>query len=716
MIKKIVNLRTVFYIFILGLFCVHMGFLMNKSLYYSFMLIVPIAFLYLLFFREKYKFFAFATCFFIFLSAYSFVFIKNYQDDTFSTLDNMVVVGKIETLKKMSQKQAYITLNDAKITQESGKITKLRGKISITLSGENEHLEFGLYDIISFTASRISGISALKDDGSLNSYYITKNIKYRIKLTPAEVVNLGASPSLVERFREYNRQLLISRFGEKMGNLALTTLYADQNFIEQEIVQQFRESGVAHIFAVSGLHISILALVINFVLEKLRVNKKVGLIITVTFLFFYCALCSFNSPVVRASIMTTVALLCKLYLKKYDVLNAISLAGCIILLISPIYALDVGFQMTFFAVFGILMFSNMFKFIKPRTSIGEKIKSSFVTSFSAQLGLLPIFMNYFGSISPWTIPINMIIIPLFTVFYIILFITNIFTLILPVLSFLYYVPKAFLYVIVFLNKTSIGLPFMFISLPVLGDFLTYVYYLNMFLVSKYVVLKAPAKQITSYYLVSFIVLGLLAFYYPRRVDENKIEFLPETTIDALAMVNKSQFYLINPNLDNPETLYDSLILYRINRLKYIIVLEPPNELSTETLVNYFAPFSPIFILPSYYQGLISFEGSGINYIFANDNERLSIDNNLTLKYYYYENKPQAMALNHSDQKYGFINGTVSTGHAFDEFVNEKFSSQFEVARIYNQYLSSEAYWKSRISSHNGFVFDDSTGKISLVFN
>ncbi len=142
------------------------------------MLIVPIAFLYLLFFREKYKFFAFATCFFIFLSAYSFVFIKNYQDDTFSTLDNMVVVGKIEALKKMSQKQAYITLTDAKITQESGKITELRGKISITLSGENEHLDFGLYDIISFTASRISGISALKDDGSLNSYYITKNIKY----------------------------------------------------------------------------------------------------------------------------------------------------------------------------------------------------------------------------------------------------------------------------------------------------------------------------------------------------------------------------------------------------------------------------------------------------------------------------------------------------------------------------------------------------------
>ncbi len=182
------------------------------------------------------------------------------------------------------------------------------------------------------------------------------------------------------------------------------------------------------------------------------------------------------------------------------------------------------------------------------------------------------------------------------------------------------------------------------------------------------------------------------------------------------MVNKSQFYLINPNLDNPETLYDSLILYRINRLKYIIVLEPPNELSAETLVNYFAPFSPIFILPSYYQGLISFDGSGINYIFANDNERLSIDNNLTLKYYYYENEPQAMVLQLSTQKYGFINGTVSAGHAFDEFVNEKFSSQFEVARIYNQYLSSEAYWNSRISSHNGFVFDDSAGKISLLLN
>ncbi len=680
------------------------------------MLLVPIAFLYLLFFREKYKFFAIATCFFIFLSTYSFVFIKNYQDDTFSTLDNMVVVGKIEALKKITTESAYITLTDAKITEESGKVTELRGKISITLKGENENLDFGLYDIITFTASRISGISALKEDGSLNSYSVARNIKYRVTVAPSDIVSLGASPNLVERFREYNRQLLISRFGERMGNLALTTLYADQNHIEQEIIQQFRESGVAHIFAVSGLHISILALVINFVLEKLRVNKKVGLIITVSFLFFYCALCSFNSPVVRASIMTTVSLLCKLYLKKYDVLNAISLSGCIILLISPIYALDVGFQMTFFAVFGILMFSNMFNFIKPKTQIGTKIKSSFVTSISAQLGLFPIFMNYFGSISPWTIFVNMVIIPLFTVFYIILFITNIFTLLLPVLSFLYYIPKAILYVIVFLNKASNELPFRFIPLPVLGDILTYVYYLNMFVVSKYVVLKAPAKQITSYLLASFVILGLLVLYYPRRVDENKIEFLPETSIGALAMVNKSQFYLINPDLSRPSALYESLISYRIDKIKYIIVLEPSGELGTEQLVDYFAPFSPTFVLPSYYQGEISFEGSGINYIFAKDNERLCIDNNLTIKYYYYENEPKVMILQESKQKYGFIDGSVVGGRAFDTFLNEKLSGQFEIARIYNQKLEKESYWSERINSLNGLVFDDSVGKISLAMN
>ncbi len=703
-VKKIVNLRTIFYIFVLGLFCVYLGFKMNHSLYFSILFIIPIAFLYLLFFRKKYVFFALSTCFFIFLTSYTFIFIKNYKDDNYSTLDNMVVVAKVESIKKINDYFGYVTLCNVKITKETGKIDEIKGKMSINLSGRNESLPFNLYDIVSFKANRISGIDSLKDNGSLNSYYVSNNIKYSVKATIDDIVSLKYSPDLSERFKEYNRQLLVSQFGERMGHLALTSLYADKNYVEEEIVAEFRESGVAHIFSVSGLHISILALVINYLLEKLKVGKRVGFVATAIFLLFYCFLCKFNSPVVRSTVMTLVGLLCKIYFRKYDILNSISLSGCILLIINPLYAFEIGFQMTFFAVLGIICFSNMFKFIKVKNTFLAKIKSSLVSSISAQLGLLPITMRYFGSIFLWSTLANMVIIPLFTVFYIVLFAINIFVLMLPILSVLYLFPKAMLYAIVYLNGLFVSLPFGQIKLPYLNDVFTFMYYINMFLVSKYVVLKLSLKQLSSYLLMSIIVIGLMVANYPRRSDKDNVCFMPSSTISTIATVNKKQFFLLNPNLSNIYTLYNDLTNYKVYQTKYIILLNLDEKLY-ESDMKLLSLLSPTIVVPDYYKDNIATLGSKINLVFAKSNEKISIGEGVFVKYFYYDLIPQAMLVEREGKKILFLTSDYDNEISFGNFLNENLNFAIDIARIKGQYSYDLSFWNERLIA-DYFVFDN----------
>jgi len=87
---------------------------------------------------------------------------------------------------------------------------------------------------------------------------------------------------------------------------------------------------------------------LGFLLKKIRVRGFLNFLICFVFLGVYVYLCGFTPSVLRAGVMGLVLLATKLSGKCYDGLNSLGLSGIVILLISPLFALDVGFQMSFF--------------------------------------------------------------------------------------------------------------------------------------------------------------------------------------------------------------------------------------------------------------------------------------------------------------------------------------------------------------------------------
>ena len=534
-VKKIVNFRVIFYLFILGMFCVYISYKMFLDFTYSLALIVPTLFLFFILIKRRYILFVFSILYFTFLVIYPFSFISSYADYALNNKGNVYVTGKVFNINQISSTFCFITIEDVTAIDANGEIHHLLGKTSLSVKVDNK-IKFSPYDRISFK-SNISNVDLLEEDNQINTFYLRYDIRYTINVNASDLQFVSSDKTIIESFREYNRQLLVKGFGEVLGNVAFTSLYGDTNYTDRDLLAEFKYSGVAHIFSVSGLHISLIVLIINFILQKLNTNRKIRLIITGFILFLFCMLCNFNSPVIRSSIMSMVLVLSSTVFRKYDGLNSIGLAGVILLLINPMNTFDVGFQMTFLSILGIIMFSNVVKKIKIKNQFFNALFLSCVTSIGAQLALLPILANVYGYVSTWSLIANLIIIPMFSLFYTTLFLINLVILPLPFLNFLYFAPKVVLEAIFICNRLVTSLPYSIFVMPKISDELIFIFYINLFIISKYVMIDFKIKILVTI-LVFTLLIGTIYF---ENKGKNTVYFTNQNYFEQTEIYNNYNY-------------------------------------------------------------------------------------------------------------------------------------------------------------------------------
>lgn len=302
---------------------------------------------------------------------------------------------------------------------------KSYGKFNIRINFGNSNIITG--DNLEFEAVIFSNEIV---DEKINSSALNKNILYYGYATGSSINIYKNNANLIEIVQIKTDSTLKEHCGNNYG-IIKALLLGDKSEMEQDVYENFKISGLAHILSISGLHVSFIAMMIFFVLKKLKANTKVQFFATAIFLLLYCALCGFISSVVRASIMSLCLMLSNLIGKRSDHFSSISLAGIILLLIKPSYILDIGFQLSFLSVFGILLFATpITKFFK-KIHLPYFIASSFAVTLSATILTLPVLINQFGYISPISLIANLIIIPLFSVFFAVLFIAFLLNLFLP---------------------------------------------------------------------------------------------------------------------------------------------------------------------------------------------------------------------------------------------------------------------------------------------
>lgn len=207
---------------------------------------------------------------------------------------------------------------------------------------------------------------------------------------------------------------LLSLHDYQTASLLKGLLLADRSDISSDTENDFINTGVVHVMAVSGLHVVYIMMIFYFFLGRLNFSTRS--LIIIPGLIFYLLLTGLLPSVLRAVLMAIILIIAYLTNRSSNIYNALSLSALLILIASPRQVFDPGFQLSYASVLSIALLAPFFK----RRIDGAGIKNHlfrqmllFITvSVAAQIGTMPFTLYYFGKLSLVAILANIIIIPL----------------------------------------------------------------------------------------------------------------------------------------------------------------------------------------------------------------------------------------------------------------------------------------------------------------
>lgn len=700
--RRIINFRPIFLLFIVAMLTIFFAVRLNLSLYYLFGFIIPISFFILLILKKKYAFLIISLLITCFLACYTFWYVKDYSDARFSG-QYTVVTARVDNIKVVSENFSYLTLTNAKATTAEYNAVNLNGNITVGVNSYDDTITLNTGDYVTF-ATNLSSLDFFDDKGEINSFYIKQNLRYQgTSISTSNMSIMSSDKTLMEKFKSYSQNLLIESFGQTQGNLAYALLYGDKSYVESEVMDIFKYSGVVHIFSVSGLHVSLIIAIVYFVLKKLKASNVLALIISSVFLGLFCFVCSFSAPVVRASIMSLVVLIAKTLFRKPDALNTLSISGILLLIINPLFLFDGGFQMTFTAVAGILFFGSLFQKLKIKN---PRIKNPVLfigTSISTQLAMLPILAKFYGYIASWSILSNLITLPIFSIFYPILFVTNLIVLIFPFLKFAYFVPKALLSLLIYINAFIVSLPYGLIKINRWGLTSAFIYYVFMFCVSKYLMLKPKYKILVCN---ALLIASLTANYIYNIPCYNLINSLifynSESSSYILLTTKDNDYYLINPTLTNSSI---KSITSNLNDKKIFdldgIIITTNQTFQAKQIDKLLNEFSCTLYLPKENKSIENLGQLGTKLVVV-EGQELYLNNDLSFYFEYYANQIACCVFNFYGYNFATLDCKNLEGVAFKEFCVDNLNFYLEYVKVYNYSLITEV--KSNLLAKE-LVFD-----------
>lgn len=293
-------------------------------------------------------------------------------------------------------------------------------KVKLRLSA-SQYIDTEPYDRIRFKVTLYEIGSFSRD---IKLYYNSKGIflggyvsnyddDYPIEITKPERKPLGY---YLYEIRKTVTNRILDGLPNDYGGIGIGMLTGDKSYISDETMGYIKGAGVAPVFAVSGMHLSVWVMGLYAVLEELKVRKKINSSIGIGFTLFFMAVTGLTPSVCRAGIMLIMILIGNLFHRKADPINSLGFAALLLGIINPLITADIGFLLSFSSTLGIIAVNPLLEkhvVSKIKDSIWGKIAKSVLRLFFvsacatfASLGFVIVFISY---ISVYSIISNMLI-------------------------------------------------------------------------------------------------------------------------------------------------------------------------------------------------------------------------------------------------------------------------------------------------------------------
>ncbi|MBQ9103941.1 MAG: ComEC/Rec2 family competence protein [Clostridia bacterium] len=500
--KKFINFRPIFYLAIALCIGILTGYYFDfSSLFISLSLIiftVLVLALTIILSKSNKKVYAIFSAIFALIFVIGF-FNYSIRVDTYSNSSlgghTLTVNAKVVEVNEYESAKRLI-LDKASV---SGALNgDIKEKISVYAYGSS-NIDLG--DRIEFTA-KIND-NSIYYDNHFRANDIAENIKYSANISASEIKIIANQSNLFEKAHIFIRDTLRRGLSDNEFSVAYAMLLGNTDTMNEDILENFRALGVAHIFAVSGLHVGFIATALAFILKKIKIKSIFKILITALIIFFYAGVCGFSASSVRASIMSIVLLSVNYAGKKYDRLSTLGLSAIIILIYSPLELFRVGFQLSFIVVFGIMTCSKLFA--RPFKFLGEKVSSLLGGVLSAQVFSLPVCLTAFGKVGVLSIIANLIVLPIISFVFIFLLVSVLIGEIFSIPTIALYLVGLILKGIIFIS-TAFNYTALTFGGITFGGFIL-LYYIFFFISAGYVNLTKLVKRITLIVMSAIIVVG-----------------------------------------------------------------------------------------------------------------------------------------------------------------------------------------------------------------
>jgi competence protein ComEC len=303
----------------------------------------------------------------------------------------------------------------------------VKGKLNLTFKKNDtaKNLRYGDLIIIKKSAQSIKnfGNPGEFDNKRYNAFQQTYHQLY-LKGNDFKCCNENKGNLLFKTIYALKEKTLIilqNNISNQNGSLGIAEalLIGYKNDLDKEMVQAYSNTGVVHIIAISGLHLGLIYMVLFWLLERMPLvkrNRFVKAIILLSCLWMFSLMTGASASVLRSAVMFTCIIIGNMLNRKSSIYNSLAASAFLLLCYNPYFLWDVGFQLSYFAIIGIVWLQKPIQQLLTFSNyILRKIWEMTSITIAAQIITFPICLFYFHQFPTYFLLSNLVAVPLSTI-------------------------------------------------------------------------------------------------------------------------------------------------------------------------------------------------------------------------------------------------------------------------------------------------------------
>lgn len=319
----------------------------------------------------------------------------------------VTLLPKYESVYKGSEEDFLCSIDNYKIEEDKMKLELVcKEKLVGSYYFENDEYKFFKEKVNIGSSVRVKGKLVSPKNNTVpylfnyKKYLYNKRVYYTLKIDSIKILNINSNP-----FIKLKNRVIKHVNSYKDSTYLYAFILGKTELISDEVLTSYRENGISHLFALSGLHVSIFSSILLFILKKLRFKEILNYVLIFIFLLLFSFITGFSPSILRATLLFFLLGINKVFYLNIRTLDILYLVFIILVIINPFIIYNLSFILSFTAAFFLIFSSDL---LKGKNYFISLFKVSLLSYFAS----LPLSIYYFGYTNLLGTILNLVFVPL----------------------------------------------------------------------------------------------------------------------------------------------------------------------------------------------------------------------------------------------------------------------------------------------------------------